>query len=643
MNRNFYNKYVLTILFVCLLWNVSAEDTTTEIRIVQFLDVHVPKLLDKNHVSGTVLALVCGDTVVLKGYGKLGFDLDEPMDAKKTAVFVASLSKLFTAVGILQLYEQGKLSLDIDVNQYLKDFQIIYPFAEPITVHHLLTHTAGFDDRFLGMGAKTKDFVLPLGVYLAKRLPPIVFPPGSAISYSNHGFALLGHIIEEVSGKKFNDYMRECLFEPLEMANSRFDGTYPEDLKLPKPYLEYLGRSEVIKMDFAQTPPASSLCTTAEDFSHFLIAMLNGGRYKNYSLLKTSTVLLMQTPRYKLHPLLPGYACCWEERFINGKKVIQHSGLTWGFSSHTLIIPEERFGLFLSINKGEHTFINELISLLVGKFSLPVKNVENVRKHPFFVDKSFYQQITGFYRHNRYCRNDYFKLATFLPGMTHEYYVRGNASEQTLTMKYLAFQAGEWKVEEMGDMLWGRQNKSGEVASSPRISFIKSYQKRPYQLVMGNDVYEPIYFWETKLFQYVVFFACVAVYLMNLWIVGFRFAVMCITSWVCKKPIRFEMNYLQLLTLFFLIYNLCFGGYMFLFLKPQTLGYGTPTGLFILLIIPFFLLLLTMLATLRFFFNLREWGKQMFFDLLSLLSCYGFLFLLYYWNILDFHLRGWNI
>ena len=338
MNRNFYNKYVLTILFVCLLLNVSAEDTTTEMRIVQFLDVHVPKLLDKNHVSGTVLALVDGDTVVLKGYGKLGFDLDEPMDAKKTPVFVASLSKLFTAVGILQLYEQGKLSLDIDVNQYLKDFQIIYPFAESITVHHLLTHTAGFDDRFLGMGAKTKDYVLPLGKYLSRRLPPIVFPPGSAISYSNHGFALLGHIIEEVSGKKFNDYMNEYLFELLEMANSRFDGTYPEDLKLPKPYLEYLGRSEVIKMDFAQTPPASSLCTTAEDFSHFLIAMLNGGRYKNDSLLKPSTVLLMQTPRYKLHPLLPGYACCWEERFINGKKVLQHSGLTWGFSSHTLIL-----------------------------------------------------------------------------------------------------------------------------------------------------------------------------------------------------------------------------------------------------------------------------------------------------------------
>lgn len=643
MRLYFKQKYILAILFICLLSNVYAGDTSIEMRIVNFLDTHVPMLLDKNHVSGTVIALVCGDTVVLKGYGKLGFDLDEPMDAMKTPVFVASLSKLFTAVGILQLYEQGRLSLDIDVNQYLNDFQIVYPFAEPITIHHLLTHTAGFDDRFLGMGAQTKDCVLPLGEYLSKRLPPIVFPPGSAISYSNHGFALLGHIIEEVSGEEFYVYMRKHLFEPLEMTNSRFDGTYPENLKLPKPYLEYLGRSEVVEMDFAQTPPASSLCTTAEDFSHFLMAILNGGKYKNHSLLQPSTVSLMLTPRYKLHPLLPGYACSWEERFILGKRVLQHSGLTWGFSSHTLIIPKERFGLFISINKGVHTFINELIPILIEKFTLPVKNVETARKHPSLVDKSFYHQITGFYRHNRYCRNDYFKLATFLPGMTPEYYVRGNASERTLTVKYLAFQSGEWKVEEIGDMLWGRKNKKGEVASSPRISFISSHQKRPYQFVMGNDVYEPIYFWETKLFQYIIFFACVSVCLMNLWIVGFRFVVMCIASLVSKKTIRFEISYLQVLTFFFLIYGLCFGGYIFLFLNPQTLGYGTPMGLFILLIIPFFLLLLTIFATVRFFLTLKEWNIQMFFNLMSLLSCYGFLFLLYSWNILDFYLRGLEI
>lgn len=642
MNLFPVTQLILMILIIISTTTIFADEKSMEKKVTQFLDKHVPSLLDKHHVPGTVIALSIGNTTVLKGYGKLGFDLDEPMSASQTPVFVASLSKLFTATGIMQLYEQGKLSLDIDVNMYLKDFQIEYPYSEPITIHHLLTHTAGLDDRFLGMGAKTQDRVLPLGVYLSKRLPPIVFPPGTAISYSNHGFALLGHIIEEVSGKSFNDYMNENLFTPLEMTNSRFDGTYPENLKLPQPYLEYLGRSEVIKMDFAQTPPASSLCTTAEDFSHYLIAMLNNGLYKNRPILRPETVTLMFTPRYKLHPLLPGYACCWEERFINGKKVLQHSGLTWGFSSHTLIIPDEQFGLFISINKGTHAFINELIPMFIGNFTLPVKNVENARKHPSFVDKSFYSQITGFYRHNRYCRNDYFKLATFLPGLTHEYYVYGNAVERTLTLKHLAFQSGEWKVEEMGDMLWSRKNKYGEITTSPRISFIKSYQKKPYQLVMGNDVYEPIYFWETKLFQYIVFFSCVTVYLINLWIVIYRFFVVCITYLLRKRKNKFKITYLQLLTFAFLLYILCFGGYLFIFLKPQTLGYGTPLGLFIILVIPFILALLTILATIRFILTLKEWNTKKIIDLISLLSCYGLLSLAYYWNQLDYHSTGWD-
>ena len=642
LKRHFVMVYVFIALSIIFMENMYGRVNATKEEILLFLNLHVPELLSKHHVSGTVIAWVQGENVVSKGYGTLGYDLEDPMDAEQTPVFVASLSKLFTATGIMQLYEQDKLSLDIDVNQYLKDFKIVYPYPEHITIHHLLTHTAGFDDRFLGMGAKTKEEVLPLGIYLAKRLPPIVFPPGTAISYSNHGFALLGHIIEEVSGKKFNDYMKEHLFEPLEMISSRFDGTCPETLKLPKPYLEYLGRVEVIKMDFAQTPPASSLCTTAEDFSHFLIAMTNGGKYKDRFILKPDTVQLMLTPRYKLHPLLPGYACCWEERFIHGKKMLQHSGLTWGFSSHVLIIPDENFGLFVSINKGDHSFINELIFKIVERFTSPISNLKNARKNPSFVDPSFYSKIAGFYRHNRYCRNDYFKLATFLPGMVPEIFVRGDASGQILTMKYLSFPSSEWKVEEIGDMLWGRKNRDGKIASSPRVTFIKGYQKKPYQLVIGNDVYEPIYFWETKLFQYVIFFSCIAVYLMNFLIFLYRLCGGGVLSLFQNQMAKFNMNYYQILSLFFLLYILCFGGYLFMVAKPQALGYGTPIGLFIFLILPYPLTLLTIITTVRFVFSLEKWEIKMFFNLMSLFSCYGLLFLLYYWNFLGLHISAWD-
>ena len=633
-----FQRLVVCIPFLILTALVYGEESSYEKQILNFLDREIPQLLQKYSVSGTVIALVNGDTVILKGYGKLGFDLNEPMDAKQTPVFVASLSKLFTTMGIMQLYEQNKISLNVDVNRYLSDFQIVYSYPEPITIHHLLTHTAGFDDRFLGMGAPTLDKVLPLGIYLSKRLPPMVFPPGTAISYSNHGFALLGHVIEQVSGKSFKDYMVENLFEPLEMSHSRFDGTYPGTLKPPEAYLEYLGKIRPVEMDFAQTPPASSLCTTAEDFSHFLIAMLNDGKYKDHFVLQPKTVKLMQTPRYKLHPLLPGYACCWEERFINGKQVLQHSGLTWGFSSHVLIIPEEKFGLFISINKGGHAFISEVISLLVSKFTLPIRNIPNVRKNPLFVNPSYYRAVSGFYRYNRYCRSDYFKLATFLPGFVQEIYVCGDGTERTLVMKYLVFQSGEWRVEELGDMLWGRKTQYGDVASSPRITFIKGAGQGTHQLVIGNDVYEPIHFWESKLCQYALFFACIAIFVIQF----LRLLARLMIHKDIGMFIRPHCDYLQVISVLFLTYIFVFTVYLFLFSKPQALGYGTPLILFILLLFSFLLLLLTVIGTIRFIFSLKELQIQTFFDFMSLLACYGMLFLFHYWNILDFHLSSWD-
>ncbi|HOV33663.1 MAG TPA: serine hydrolase domain-containing protein [Candidatus Hydrogenedens sp.] len=629
---------IVCIFFFILTALVHGEESLYEKQILYFLDREIPQLLQKYSVPGTVIALVHGDNVILKGYGKLGFEIDEPMDAEQTPVFVASLSKLFTSTGIMQLYEQNRISLNVNINHYLSDFQIVCPYSEPITIHHLLTHTAGFDDRFLGMGAPTLDKVLPLGVYLSKRLPPIVFPPGTAISYSNHGFALLGHVIEQVSGKSFKDYMEEHLFEPLEMSHSRFDGTYPETLKPPKAYLEYFGKIRPVEMDFAQTPPASSLCTTAEDFSHFLIAMLNDGRYKDRFILQPKTVKLMQTPRYKLHPLLPGYACCWEERYINGKRTLQHSGLTWGFSSHVLIIPDEKFGLFISINKGEHALISEAIQLLVSKFTLPIRNIPSIRKNPSFVDPSYYRAVSGFYRHNRYCRSDYFKLATFLPGFVQEIYVLGDDTERTLFMRYLAFQSGSWKVEELGDMLWGRKTQYGDIASSPRITFIKGVEQGRHQLVIGNNVYEPIHFCESKLCQYTLFFACIAVFIIQF----LRFFARLLIQKNADNFLQKHSDFIQNISIIFLVYILVFTTYLFLFLKPQSLGYGTPLILFIIILLSFLLFFLTIIGTIRFILSLKELRLQTFFDLLALLACYGMLFLFYYWNILDFHLSSWD-
>ena len=153
-----------------------------------------------------------------RGYGKADVKNDEPVVADETLFRIASTSKLFTATAVMQLVEQGKVDLDTDVNDYLKDVKVpdTYP-GRPVTLRGLLTHTAGFEEHFTGSEARTAAEVVPLGKYLAEDMPARVRPPGEITSYSNYGMALAGHVVEEVSGESFDRYVKENIFNPLGM------------------------------------------------------------------------------------------------------------------------------------------------------------------------------------------------------------------------------------------------------------------------------------------------------------------------------------------------------------------------------------------------------------------------------------------
>jgi hypothetical protein len=166
------------------------------------------------------------------------------------------------------------------------------------------------------------------------------------------------------------------------MVNSNFDNLIPAGTTRPKGYYHILNTEKEAYQDFAQTPPASSLITSAEDFSHFLIMLINEGKFHNKQILKPETVKEMFVPRYKFNPVLPGYACAWEENYIAGKRIFQHSGLTWGFSSLCILIPEEKFGLFISINSDKNALLWELSTNLINKFTIPKKSLRKIRRNP---------------------------------------------------------------------------------------------------------------------------------------------------------------------------------------------------------------------------------------------------------------------
>ena len=190
-------------------------------RIAAAVDSIVADALAGGRAAGMTVAVVRGrDTLVLKPYGRADLELDVPTPER--AVYeIGSVTKQFTAAAILQLQEQGKLSLDDELGKYLPDFPTR---GHRVTLRRLLDHTAGIkgytelpEFRGLAMRKLPRDSLVAL---IAAQ--PFDFAPGEAMVYSNSGYFLLGLVIEKVSGLSYEEYVRRHLFEPAGMHDSRY-------------------------------------------------------------------------------------------------------------------------------------------------------------------------------------------------------------------------------------------------------------------------------------------------------------------------------------------------------------------------------------------------------------------------------------
>src|ERR1044072_5996954 len=144
-----------------------------------FLDALIPAQLQNRDMAGAVVAVVKGGQVLLaKGYGYADFAAKKPVVAEKTLFRPGSISKVFTAIAVMQLVEQGKLDLDRDVNEDL-DFAIPKTYPEPVTLRRLLTHTAGFEETLKNLFVPGSAEMPPLRDYLITAMPAQIFAPRS--------------------------------------------------------------------------------------------------------------------------------------------------------------------------------------------------------------------------------------------------------------------------------------------------------------------------------------------------------------------------------------------------------------------------------------------------------------------------------
>jgi CubicO group peptidase (beta-lactamase class C family) len=333
------------------------EDNVTSAEIETWSDKLFNRYYkDKGFVGGVISIVKDGETVFLEGYGFANYFEGVKADPKTTPFRSGSTSKVFTAIAIMQLVEKGKIRLDENVNSYLDRTQLDQHLGE-VTVRDLLTHTAGYDERFRNTLKKKVQNELASEAYLRKIRHKQIVPSGERIQYSNYALGMLGVLLEDVTGLSYREYLRRNILEPLGM-NSTYIET-PADLPTESVAVEHVltNEGEIKPQEFYYKVPAflgsGGLFYTADDMATFMNAVLGN----NTSMLDKKNWNEVLSVQESANPYTGvGYGFWIYERSRNDTlahgseaTIIGHSGGTETFKSKMLLFPKANVGIFVAL------------------------------------------------------------------------------------------------------------------------------------------------------------------------------------------------------------------------------------------------------------------------------------------------------
>ncbi|MBE0661001.1 MAG: serine hydrolase [Bacteroidales bacterium] len=376
------------ILTLAIVFSVSAQPKTKE---NQQLSNAIDKILEEDYKADgpgvAVLVAKNGNILYHKGIGMANLELGVPMQADM--IFrIGSITKQFTAVAILQLMEQGKLSLEDEITKFIPD----YPTHDhKITIHHLLTHTSGIAS-YTGMKDWTpevmkKDFT-PLEMIDFFKDQPIDFEPGEEWRYNNSGYFLLGYIIEKVSGQTYEDYVSKHLFEPAGMVNSLYGND--RNILKNRAYGYQQGEHGYENANFlSMTQPyaAGSLMSTVEDMFRWNRTLISG------KVVSQESLALAWTNYTLNNGSMINYGYGWMPGDVQGSPMIAHGGGINGFMTHEAYFPAEDLYvvLFLNCTCIGTEAAHKIAALALGK-PFDYKEVE--------IEASKLEEYTGVYQNS---------------------------------------------------------------------------------------------------------------------------------------------------------------------------------------------------------------------------------------------------
>jgi CubicO group peptidase (beta-lactamase class C family)/uncharacterized protein YneR len=351
----------------------NAADITAQTLSPKQLTAEYDKILSEQFKPGETgcAALVAknGQVIYRKAFGMADLELNVPMQPEM--VFrIGSITKQFTAVAILQLMEQGKLSLQDEITKFIPDYPM---HGHSITVEHLLTHTSGIKSytnvpefqKYIRTDMKPEEVIDLI------KSKPMEFAPGTRWNYNNSGYFLLGYIIEKVTGKTYQEYLQENFFTPLEMTSS----CYGDDTKIIKLRASGYqpGEDGTVNADFMSMLlpyAAGSIMSTVDDLYKWNRAV------HSYRLIKKETLEMAHTPYRLTDGKSTSYGYGWFLSHLQGSPTIEHGGGINGYLTSSVYLPDEDVFVALFSNnnaKAPEFSALRMAALAIGK---PLKTSE---------------------------------------------------------------------------------------------------------------------------------------------------------------------------------------------------------------------------------------------------------------------------
>ncbi len=361
------------------------------------MKARVGEILNRWPTMGLAVGVVRNRSLVFfHGHGLADIGSNTPI-TEDTVFRIASITKTFTAIAVMQLWEQGLIDLDAPANDYLRAFRLVPAKASfrPATVRHLLTHTAGIREvlhlsgllrmRDLGETVKLGRPVPSLAEYYRGGLR-IDAEPGTRFMYTDHGFATLSQIVEDVSGKPLDRYLREHIFKPLGMADTDLVRSDRIRSHLATGYELRSGGAKAVTDYEVVTVGGGGAYSTSRDMARYVAALLGGGTNEHGSVLKPATMAAMFEPHYQPDPRIPGMGLAFFRANLGEHLAVEHDGILPGFDSQVFLAPHDGVGVMAFANgarQGFHWLTPEVAGMLKQLLGVPDEVIRtDVPQHP---------------------------------------------------------------------------------------------------------------------------------------------------------------------------------------------------------------------------------------------------------------------